>query len=217
MVAILCNHQRAVSKGFEGQMSKIEDKLLAVRYQRMLLKNHLLEIAPTLKKKRPDLGKKEPGVTSSWIKKHLIANCEIDREKATKKFERDNEKLKEAREPVMPKSKLKEILAEIDEREKSIKKGTYVDEPPVPKNALTEKILEKIDKLTERIANIEVNKIEKDENKSTALSTSKINYIDPRISIAWCKKHNVPLEKIFTKTLREKFTWALDVDENYRF
>ncbi|KAJ1840621.1 DNA topoisomerase 1, partial [Coemansia sp. RSA 2703] len=164
MVAILCNHQRAVSKGFEGQMSKIEDKLLAVRYQRMLLKNHLLEIAPTLKKKRPDLGKKEPGVTSSWIKKHLIANCEIDREKATKKFERDNEKLKEAREPVMPKSKLKEILAEIDEREKSIKKGTYVDEPPVPKNALTEKILEKIDKLTERIANIEVNKIEKDEN-----------------------------------------------------
>ncbi|KAJ1831977.1 DNA topoisomerase 1, partial [Coemansia sp. RSA 2703] len=79
------------------------------------------------------------------------------------------------------------------------------------------KILEKIDKLTERIANIEVNKIEKDENKSTALSTSKINYIDPRISIAWCKKHNVPLEKIFTKTLREKFTWALDVDENYRF
>ncbi|KAJ1725655.1 DNA topoisomerase 1 [Coemansia erecta] len=217
MVAVLCNHQRAVSKGFEGQMSKIEDKLLAVRYQRMLLKNHLLEIAPTLKKKRPDLGKKEPGITSSWIKKHLIANCEVDREKATKKFERDNEKLKEAREPVMPKSKLKEILAEIDEREKSIKKGTYVAEPPIAKNALTEKILEKIDKLTERIANIEVNKIEKDENKSTALSTSKINYIDPRISIAWCKKHNVPLEKIFTKTLREKFTWAMDVDKEYRF
>ncbi|KAJ2400803.1 DNA topoisomerase 1, partial [Coemansia sp. RSA 2530] len=40
-VAVLCNHQRSVSKSFEGVMTKIEDKLLAVRYQRMLLKDHL--------------------------------------------------------------------------------------------------------------------------------------------------------------------------------
>ena len=29
--------------------------------------------------------------------------------------------------------------------------------------------------------------VDKDEGKTTALSTSKINYIDPRISVAWCK------------------------------
>ena len=46
--------------------------------------------------------------------------------------------------------------------------------------------------------------IKKDENKQTALGTSKINYIDPRISAAWCDKHGVPLEKIFNRSLCEK-------------
>ncbi|KAJ2856897.1 DNA topoisomerase 1 [Coemansia erecta] len=216
-VAVLCNHQRTVSKGFADQMAKVDDKLLAARFQRKLLKEHLLEIAPNLKKKHPELKEKEQGVTAAWIKKHLLDECAKDREKATKKFERDNEKLKEAREPKQPKSVLKDILAEIAKREKEIKSGSYVPEPPVAKNATTEKVLEKIEKVSARIANIELEKVEKDENKSTALSTSKINYIDPRISIAWCKKHNVPLEKIFTKTLREKFTWAMDVDKNWTF
>ncbi|KAJ1883531.1 DNA topoisomerase 1 [Coemansia sp. RSA 486] len=216
-VAVLCNHQRAVSKGFADQMAKVDDKLLAARFQRKLLKEHLLEIAPNLKKKHPELKEKEPGVTASWIKKHLLDECVKDREKATKKFERDNEKLKEARETKQPKSVLKDILAEISKREKEIRSGSYVPEPPVPKNATTDKILEKIEKISARIANIELEKVEKDENKSTALSTSKINYIDPRISVAWCKKYNVPLEKIFTKTLREKFTWAMDVDKDWTF
>ncbi|KAJ2865397.1 DNA topoisomerase 1 [Coemansia aciculifera] len=216
-VAVLCNHQRSVSKSFEGVMTKIEDKLLAVRYQRMLLKDHLMSIAPTLKKKRPDIAQKEVGVTAKWIKSYLLATCEVDREKARKKFERDNEKLKEADEPVIPESKLEEQLEEINAREKSINDGTYEPELPVAKNATTDKILEKIDKLTERVGNIEVNKIERDENKTTALSTSKINYIDPRISVAWCKKNNVPLEKIFNRALREKFTWAMDVDSEWTF
>ncbi|KAF9097568.1 DNA topoisomerase 1 [Mortierella sp. AD031] len=58
---------------------------------------------------------------------------------------------------------------------------------------------------------------DKDENKTTALGTSKMNYIDPRISAAWCKKHEVPLEKVFTKTLRDKFKWAMTVDERWEF
>ncbi|KAJ2641321.1 DNA topoisomerase 1, partial [Coemansia sp. RSA 1694] len=216
-VAVLCNHQRSVSKSFEGVMTKIEDKLLAVRYNRMLLKEHLMSIEPTLKKKRPDIAQKEPGVTAKWIKSYLLDMCEMDREKARKKFERDNEKLKESDEPVMSESKLEELLEEINAREKSIKDGTYVPELPLAKNATTDKILAKIDKLTERVGNIEVDKIERDENKTTALSTSKINYIDPRISVAWCKKNNVPLEKIFNRALREKFTWAMEVDSEWTF
>ncbi|KAJ1935436.1 DNA topoisomerase 1, partial [Linderina pennispora] len=101
-VAVLCNHQRSVSKGFETQMAKVEDRLLAVRYQRQLLKDHLLWVAPDLKKKHPELAEKEPGVTKSWIKSHWLATCELDREKARKKFERDNEKLKGAGEPELP-------------------------------------------------------------------------------------------------------------------
>lgn len=36
----------------------------------------------------------------------------------------------------------------------------------------------------------------KDDLKSVALGTSKINYMDPRISVAWCKRHEVPIEKV---------------------
>lgn len=37
---------------------------------------------------------------------------------------------------------------------------------------------------------------QKDDLKTVALGTSKINYMDPRISVAWCKKHDVPIEKV---------------------
>jgi DNA topoisomerase-1 len=55
----------------------------------------------------------------------------------------------------------------------------------------------------------------KDENKQTALGTSKINYIDPRISAAWCHKHDVPLDKIFNKSLRDKFKWAMETKKDF--
>lgn len=47
--------------------------------------------------------------------------------------------------------------------------------------------------------------------KNISLGTSKINYIDPRITIAFIKRHDIPIDKIFTKTLQEKFQWAMDL------
>jgi DNA topoisomerase-1 len=32
-----------------------------------------------------------------------------------------------------------------------------------------------------------------------------------------CKKFGVPVEKVYTKTQREKFTWALDTAEDFEF
>ena len=57
----------------------------------------------------------------------------------------------------------------------------------------------------------------KDENKSVALGTSKINYMDPRITVAWCKQHEMPIEKVFARTLRDKFPWAMSVPAEWRF
>jgi len=31
------------------------------------------------------------------------------------------------------------------------------------------------------------------------------------------KKHDFPIEKIFSETLREKFEWAFDVDEKFTY
>lgn len=56
------------------------------------------------------------------------------------------------------------------------------------------------------------------ENKEIALGTSKLNYLDPRITVAWCKKWEVPIEKIYNKSQREKFAWAIDMaDEDFSF
>ena len=57
----------------------------------------------------------------------------------------------------------------------------------------------------------------KKELKNISLGTSKANYIDPRITISFMKLHNIPIEKVFTKALQNKFKWAFDVDETYNF
>lgn len=43
---------------------------------------------------------------------------------------------------------------------------------------------------------MEMDKQIKEDLKTVALGTSKINYLDPRISVAWCKRHEVPIEKV---------------------
>ncbi|ORM40838.1 DNA topoisomerase 1 [Babesia sp. Xinjiang] len=57
----------------------------------------------------------------------------------------------------------------------------------------------------------------KDDNKTVALGTSKINYMDPRITVAFCKRYEVPIEKIFNKSLRVKFPWAMYASADYIF
>jgi len=57
----------------------------------------------------------------------------------------------------------------------------------------------------------------KEDLKTVALGTSKINYLDPRITVAWCKRAEVPIEKVFNKSLMSKFHWAMDVELEWRF
>lgn len=96
-----------------------------------------------------------------------------------------------------------------------------------------------------KIEKMERDKETKEDLKTVALGTSKINYLDPRITVAWCKRHEVPIEKvsscfqhfdlvnsfpnelfsqqwwllvqIFNKSLLAKFAWAMDVDPAFRF
>ncbi|XP_038107674.1 DNA topoisomerase I, mitochondrial isoform X3 [Culex quinquefasciatus] len=75
-----------------------------------------------------------------------------------------------------------------------------------------------LERLKDQLKKLELQETDRDENKTIALGTSKLNYLDPRISVAWCKKFDVPIEKIFNKTQRDKFRWAIDMaDETYVF
>ncbi|XP_024528843.1 DNA topoisomerase 1 alpha [Selaginella moellendorffii] len=140
-VAILCNHQRTVSKGHSAQMERLEAKIAELKTLRE-------ELAT-------DLGK--------------------------------------------------------------VKKG----KPPVHSTAkrppTAEQLEKKLAQTDARIAKMTLDLSVKEDLKTVALGTSKINYMDPRITVAWCKRHEIPIEKVFNKSLLAKFAWAMNVEPNFRF
>ncbi|GFT84078.1 DNA topoisomerase 1 [Trichonephila clavipes] len=81
-----------------------------------------------------------------------------------------------------------------------------------------EKKRKRLNQLEEQLKKLELQATDKEENKQIALGTSKLNYLDPRISVAWCKKWDVPIEKIYNKTQRDKFRWAIEMaGPDYKF
>jgi DNA topoisomerase-1 len=75
----------------------------------------------------------------------------------------------------------------------------------------------KIPSLKERIEKLKIQMETKESLKTVSLGTSKINYLDPRITIAWCKKNEVPLPTVYTKALVQKFNWAMCEEPDYVF
>lgn len=70
----------------------------------------------------------------------------------------------------------------------------------------------------DQLLRMELQATDREENKQIALGTSKLNYLDPRITVAWCKNMEVPIEKIYNKTQRDKFAWAIDMtEEDFEF
>ena len=64
---------------------------------------------------------------------------------------------------------------------------------------------------------MEVELRNKEENKEVSLGTSKANYMDPRITVAWCKRCDLEISRLFPKTLKDKFNWAMGVEGDWRF
>jgi DNA topoisomerase-1 len=106
-------------------------------------------------------------------------------------------------------------LASLEKLLPQLKKGKTSDDPKMPKT--TEACQQAIEKEKRKIEVEEQRLQDKIDTKNYSLGTSKINYMDPRISISWCKANEVPIEKVFQSTLRSKFAWAMDNDPNWRF
>ncbi|XP_011877798.1 PREDICTED: DNA topoisomerase I, mitochondrial isoform X1 [Vollenhovia emeryi] len=103
----------------------------------------------------------------------------------------------------------KETIAECELQVKDAKRDAK--HGSVKEKVMYEKKKKQLERLKDQLTKLEVQATDREENKEIALSTSKLNYLDPRISVAWCKKHNVPIEKIYNKTQRDKFRWAIDM------
>ncbi|KAJ7532871.1 hypothetical protein O6H91_13G023500 [Diphasiastrum complanatum] len=143
-VAILCNHQRSVSKSHSAQMERLESKMAELEALRVELK-------------------------------------------------RDLDRAKKGKPP----------LKDADGK--------------VKRNQTPEVLRKKLDQNNQKMDKMKLDMRVKDDLKTVALGTSKINYMDPRITVAWCKRHEVPIEKVFNKSLLAKFSWAMDVEPDFRF
>lgn len=84
-------------------------------------------------------------------------------------------------------------------------------------NKDTKSINKKLTRIDEIIRKLKSKKKVKIDLKNVSLGTSKVNYIDPRITISFIKKHKLEIDKVFTAALQDKFVWAMDVDENFKF
>ncbi|KAI8800083.1 hypothetical protein BJ742DRAFT_843064 [Cladochytrium replicatum] len=205
MVAILCNHQRAAPKTAGQTMKRMRDKVRALKLEKQKIKEAILELDPKAARAHPEVAEPESDLDDEWIQEHLIATKEKEVKDLEKKLVKENEKRAENGEKAF--ASVEEMVAELGKKEKREVSVSSV-----------EKGMEKLAKMDERIKAENLKMTDKEENMTTSLSTSKTNYIDPRITVAWCNKYSVPVEKMFNGTLRKKFHWALHcADEDWRF
>lgn len=163
-VALLCNHQKKVTKSFNEQIKKLD--LMISKYKREIKK-----------------------IQESRFKK-----------KGTKK---------------QRKKQLEIEKLGLDQTYSNTDTTTISDtETPEP---LTATKKEKIKKLQRKIIELKAKKSIKIDLKGVSLDTSKTNYIDPRITVAFAKKHNLSLDKLYSKKLQDKFFWAMDVTADFKF
>jgi DNA topoisomerase-1 len=120
-----------------------------------------------------------------------------------KGHEKSMEKLKEKIDA--KKEAIKDAERQVKDAGKDAKHGS------VKEKTVYDKKKKMLQRLKDQLIKLEIQETDRDENKTIALGTSKLNYLDPRISVAWCKKFGVPIEKIYNKTQRDKFRWAIDM------
>ena len=190
----------------------------------------ILDIDPKQKKKRgAEWFELEDDISEAWILEHHAFLVQEQRTKIEKKFEKENQKLVEQGEKEMKAKELAERLEAVDELEAKFKKENKTKKIEAEgKGPTVEKYEAAIQKIDERIATMRLQAEDREGNKEVALGTSKIvssmhslllswpsywlfskNYIDPRLTVVFSQKFNVPIEKFFSKTLREKFNWAI--------
>ena len=151
------------------------------------------------------------------VKFYTDANREVailcNHQKSTpKNFGAQMEKMQDKLKAQLEKmEKIKELL-------KAYKAGGKPDGVPDEKLPSNPEACERqITRLKTQIKNHELKLKMKDDNKTVALGTSKLNYMDPRITVTWCKCNEVPIEKVFPKTVRNKFIWAMYVEPEWKF
>jgi len=143
-----------------------------------------------------------------------------------KSFAKSFEKLKDKLE--LKKKQLKELRKHVSlvkaHKKVPLMKGEYNDIEEKRKHAHLFKRTPSVEQIQKRMMQYKASIVTqettlktKDDNKAVSLTTAKINYMDPRVTVSWCKRNEVPIERVFAKTLQDKFPWAMSIDHDWRF
>jgi DNA topoisomerase-1 len=138
-VAILCNHQRTVSKAHGTQMEKIDDKIMTLKYERHLTRKALLKANPKIKKTRSEIAEEESDMDDDMIKQKKKDVAANEKAKLEKKWEKICEKAKE-------------------EGKEKPEKPVYV-EKALPDNP--ERLEKRFDTLSQRIQQAKLQRVDK--------------------------------------------------------
>jgi DNA topoisomerase-1 len=141
-------------------------------------------------------------------KKAVSKNYDTQIEKLDSTIESDENKFNEL--------KIK-LTAEIKELDKKIKKAKELG---LDKNAKSfketkKKKQERLTKAEESLKNKKFKREFKEQTMDIAIGTSRTNYCSPKIAYSICKDLDIPIEKIYSKSLLEKFKWAENVSKDY--
>lgn len=136
----------------------------------------MLDLEPNLKKKKgAKFFEMDEDIDQEWVKEHQAFLVEEQRQKITKKFEKDNEKLAADGEKEMKASELESRLDAAKDLEKKFNKENKTGKVEAEgKGPTVEKLENAIQKLEQRIENMELQAQDKEDNKEVALGTSKI-------------------------------------------
>ncbi|KAJ7023479.1 hypothetical protein C8F04DRAFT_1134472 [Mycena alexandri] len=190
-VAVLCNHRRVAPTPKTHAQPTEQNTLRSLKYDRMKLRHTLFNVDKKFRETKEYMDD-ESDMDDEWIDSHEEAMRTRDIKKAEGLAEDgDKDSIFQAEYAAL----VKEHGADAD----------FESGKP-------EKILqETIRKLDEEIKAHKLQIIDRNEMLEIALNTSKINYLDPRITIAWCTIRDVPVEKVFSQSLRLKCMLCLRV------
>jgi len=201
IVAILCNHQKSVSKAQENTLGALGDKLKTLQDQKKVLKK-ILKI----------LGDKDRPNSIIPLKQD-----EVKLKENVEKALTDAKRMKEEAKTDADKIEATKADLKAKEMRKNLGNSKFSQAHLWDKVPTDTQVAKRIKQWSEKIEKMSVDLKNKEDNKEVSLGTSKINYMDPRISVAFCKENEVPIDKIFSKTLRDKFNWAMSVEPSWQF
>jgi DNA topoisomerase I len=115
--------------------------------------------------------------------------------------------------------KIEKTQSKLADLQTKLRKFKREKDKKAEKGDKTTAINKKINSIQQKIKLVKNKKNLQSESKTLSAGTSKINYIDPRITVLFLKANGLMdnIDKFFNKTHQKQFSWAIEVNEDFKW